>query len=88
MNLNLAQVARDTLGILDRGGYATLGGWVEIQLHPAVRGTRLVAPTDVVGSRGGRDPVITVANITTLGAARRVVGQGFSGLGSQLCLGD
>jgi uncharacterized protein (TIGR02452 family) len=85
-----AETARETLAILERGGYTGPAGTevsIKDDLESARSGSVLYAPADfgavfrerdrLLGERGGRPPVsFEVVNETTLQAARRLVGEG------------
>lgn len=78
-----AQIARETLEILERGHYTAPDGRtlsIEASLRAAIAGTRLFTPEALVHLLAGLDrpdrahPTrFTVANETTFGAARRLI---------------
>jgi uncharacterized protein (TIGR02452 family) len=75
-NARLREVAAETVGIVERGGYSALsGGWVDLAASrdEAVAGTRLYLPDEPLPAAGsGAVPAITVTNETTLAAGRRL----------------
>jgi len=76
-----AALAKETLAILDRGSYARSDGQsvhIADALDRAISATRTITPEDTPRWRGEAhpDPDITVANETTLVAARRLVAAG------------
>ncbi len=83
--MSLAQIAKETLSIIDRGWYETRSGKrVELRtaVQAAVTGTRLYRPADVdrllIGQREvpqGQGPKVLVTSETTTLAARRLVEQ-------------
>ncbi|WP_244894079.1 TIGR02452 family protein [Planobispora rosea] len=87
MSTRLRAIARDTVSIIERGGYATPAGrWVHLadDVARAVAGTRLYLPGQVLDPAPdtGRDapaagpPRIEVTNESTLRAARRLAQDG------------
>ena len=80
---SLVEVARETLSILEAGGYAApSGGAVPLRerIEAAVRGTALYRPADLdapmaepADGRTGRRPLVEVTPETTARAARRLL---------------
>lgn len=80
MSTRLRAIARDTVAIVERGGYRTaLGDEVAIaeQVARAVAGTRLYAPDDVVPGAAPVDApaLVEVTDESSLSAAHRVGGE-------------
>ena len=76
-----AQLAEETLGILERGTYTNDDGQsisIADTLDRAIAGTRTLKPEDTPRWRSApcTDPQISVANETTLEAARRLTAAG------------
>jgi hypothetical protein len=68
-------IAADTVDIIERGGYSSDGGWVDIgpDVVRAVTGTRLYLPSDPLPDLGEAvTPVIEVTGESTVEASRRV----------------
>jgi uncharacterized protein (TIGR02452 family) len=86
-----AAIAAETIEILDRGAYTVDGRPVSIadRLAESCRNTRLWTPAELdrliasPGSASGVSTTISVANCTTLGAARQLLEDGFH---DPLCL--
>lgn len=81
VSARLRELARDTLAILDAGGYrAPQGGRVDLtdRIRAAVDGTRLYLPDDPVPTppTGSRPPAIEVTRESTLAATRRLAVDG------------
>ncbi len=78
MSSRLRAIAKDTVGIAERGSYRADGGEVSIaaQVARAVAGTRLYLPTDDLAVPAPADaaPVVEVTNESTLSATRRLGG--------------
>jgi uncharacterized protein (TIGR02452 family) len=77
----LRELARDTLAILDAGGYRTShGGTVDLtdRVRAAVSGTRLYLPEDPLPTPpvDGDPPVVEVTRESTLAATRRLAEDG------------
>jgi uncharacterized protein (TIGR02452 family) len=77
VSARLREIARDTLAILDAGGYRVPhGGWVGLtdRIRAAVNGTRLYLPDDPLATppADGNPPAIEVTRESTLAAARRL----------------
>ncbi|MDX3662769.1 TIGR02452 family protein [Streptomyces sp. ID05-26A] len=75
MSARLRAIAHDTVAIAERGSYSTPAGEVTIAVTPAVEGTRLHLPDEVLPLRpevGGAR--IDVTNESTLDATRRLGG--------------
>lgn len=70
----LRAMARETMAVLERGGYP--GVDIGPQVTRAVAGTRLYLPDDPVAAPppGGGPPTVTVTGESTLAAARRLGG--------------
>lgn len=76
-----AQLAEETLSILERGTYTDGDGrpvYIAALLDRAIAGTRTLRPEDTPRWRSEPwpDPQVSLANETTLQAARRLVGEG------------
>ena len=75
MSSRLRAIAHDTVAISERGSYSTDAGEVSIAVAPAVAGTRLHLPDEVLSLPAETDGVrIDVTNESTLDAARRLGG--------------
>jgi uncharacterized protein (TIGR02452 family) len=75
VSTRLRAIARETLAILDAGGYASVD--LAAATHAAVAGTRLHLPDDVLSTvDSDPTPVIEVTRESTLEAARRLAADG------------
>ncbi|WP_062436432.1 TIGR02452 family protein [Herbidospora daliensis] len=73
MSTRLRAVARETMDIVENGGYrGPSGRWVEVAADPSL--TRLHLPEEPLHRHGDRTPLIEVRNQTTLQGAREVGG--------------
>ncbi|TKK86567.1 TIGR02452 family protein [Herbidospora galbida] len=74
MSTRLRAVARETMTIVENGGYrGPSGRWVEVTVDPAR--TRLHLPGERLDRHGDGTPLIEVTNQTTLQAAREMGGE-------------
>ncbi|MCR3749644.1 TIGR02452 family protein [Lentzea californiensis] len=75
MSSRLRAIAHDTVAIAERGSYSTASGEVSIAVAPAVAGTRLHLPDEVLSLPAETSGVhIDVTNESTLEATRRLGG--------------
>lgn len=75
MSSRLRAIAHDTVAISERGSYSTDAGEVTVAVAPAVAGTRLHLPDEVLPLPSETDGVrIDVTNESTLDATRRLGG--------------
>ncbi|MFJ5990615.1 TIGR02452 family protein [Lentzea sp. NPDC092896] len=75
MSSRLRAIAHDTVAISERGSYSTDAGEVAVAVAPAVAGTRLHLPGEVLSLPSETDGVrIDVTNESTLDATRRLGG--------------
>ncbi|MEU3650850.1 TIGR02452 family protein [Lentzea sp. NPDC034063] len=75
MSSRLRAIAHDTVAISERGSYFTDAGEVAVAVAPAVAGTRLHLPDEVLSLPPETDGVrIDVTNESTLDATRRLGG--------------
>ncbi|RDI23608.1 TIGR02452 family protein [Lentzea flaviverrucosa] len=75
MSSRLRAIAHDTVAIAERGSYSTAAGEVSIAVAPAVAGTRLHLPDEVLSLPAETGGVrIDVTNESTLDATRRLGG--------------
>ncbi|WP_434449315.1 TIGR02452 family protein [Lentzea sp. E54] len=75
MSSRLRAIAHDTVAISERGSYSSGAGEVSIAVAPAVAGTRLHLPDEVLSLPSETEGVrIDVTNESTLEAARRLGG--------------
>ncbi|KOV84136.1 TIGR02452 family protein [Nocardia sp. NRRL S-836] len=75
MSTRLKAIARETVAIVERGSYRTATGTVTFDVTPAVTGTRLYTPDDVLElPEQGELPRVDVTDESTLAATRRLGG--------------